>query len=185
MPGDPRPIRLKLVALGIVVAGLVLDLWTKSHMQDFLGLDPNVPGSKVTREVIPGFLEWRGNWNEGITFGFFQGATEPILLLTAAASLGILLWFVLTRNRSRLLHVALALVLSGAIGNLHDRWTWHKVRDFIQLYFWGWPYPAFNVADSMIVVGVILILWREMFGRREPKKHAEPAPPPAPAGTAP
>ena len=169
MSGASRPIRLKVVALAIVVLGLVFDLWTKSYMQDLLGLDPNAKSSKIVIPVVPGFFEWSGHWNEGITFGFFQGATETILLLTAAASLGILLWFVFTRNRSRLLHVALALVLSGAIGNLHDRWIWHKVRDFVQLWFWGWPYPAFNVADSMIVVGVVLILWREIFGRKGAK----------------
>ena len=175
MPGE-RPLRLKVVALAIVVIGLVADLWTKSYMQDLLGMDPDRKTSKVVIDVIPGFLSWRGNWNEGITFGFFQGATEPILLLTAVASLGILAWFVLSRNRGRLLHVALALILSGAIGNLYDRWIWHKVRDFVQMTFWGWEYPAYNVADSMIVVGVTLILWNEIFGRKGEKR-------PAPAST--
>ena len=171
MPGE-RPLRLKVVALAIVVIGLVADLWTKSYMQDLLGMDPDKKGSRHSIEVIPGFLTWSGNWNEGITFGFFQGATEPILLLTAAASLGILLWFVFTKSRGRLLHVALAMILSGAIGNLHDRWRWHKVRDFVDVQLGNWHYPAFNIADSMIVVGVILILWNEIFGRKPPKASA-------------
>jgi signal peptidase II len=173
---------LKVVALAIVVVGLVADLWTKAHMQDRLGMTPDEPVSKFQVPVIPGFLSWSGTWNEGITFGFFKGATEPILVLTALASAAIVLWFVLTRSRSRLLHVALAMILSGAVGNLYDRWTWHKVRDFVLVYWKDpsiWQWPAFNVADSMIVVGVSLILWNEIFGRKAP-----PAPKPAPPAAA-
>jgi signal peptidase II len=165
----PRLSPLKVVALGLVVFGLALDLWSKSWMQHRLGMDPSVPHQSEQIEVIPGFFRFEGNWNTGITFGLAAGYTEPILVFTAVACVGILVALVLTKSRSKLLHVALALILGGAIGNLHDRWQWHKVRDFLVVYWKDpsvWQWPAFNVADSIIVIGVALILWRELFGRR-------------------
>ncbi len=170
----PRSRRLKVLAILIVVVGVAADLWTKAEMQDRLGMRPDQPhASEREIHVVPGFFKLAGNWNTGVTFGMAAGWTQPILLFTCAASVGILAWLLLTRSRSRALHVALALILSGALGNLYDRWTWHKVRDFLVVYWKDpsiWQWPAFNVADSLIVSGVILILWLELFGRR-----AEPA----------
>ena len=170
----PRNRRFKLLAMLIVIVGVAADLWTKADMQERLGMHPDRPHSSE-REivVVPGYFKLAGNWNTGVTFGMAAGWTQPILLFTCAACVGILAWLLLTRSRSRALHVALALILSGALGNLYDRWTWHKVRDFLVVYWKDpsiWQWPAFNVADASIVSGVILILWLELFGRR-----AEPA----------
>ena len=174
-PGDTalaapaREVRWKVVALCIVLVGVTLDLWLKAFMADWLGMTPKVPGSLRHYEVIPGFLRWEGNWNAGITFGLAQGWTYWILAFTVVASLGIAAWIVLTRSRSRLFHVGLSLILAGALGNLYDRFQWQEVRDFVVVYWKDpsiWQWPAFNLADSMIVVGVGLILWLELFGRR-------------------
>lgn len=169
--------RWKVAGLLIVAAGIVGDLWTKDLMQRLLGMTPEQPhGSERQIEVIDGFFRFAGNWNTGVTFGMAAGLTQPILLFTMVASLGIGAWLVLTRSPSRVLHVALSLILAGAIGNLYDRWRWKMVRDFILVYWKDpsvWQWPAFNVADSMIVVGVSLILWLELFGRR-PEAAAAP-----------
>ena len=167
MAAPARPsVVLKGVAVALVAIGLFLDLWTKEWMQHRLGMDPSNPHQSESIEVIPGFFRFEGNWNEGITFGLAAGHTNPILIFTGLACLGIFVALLFTRSPSRLLHVSLALILGGAIGNLYDRFTWHKVRDFVVLYVKDHQWPAFNVADSCIVVGVILILWRELFGRR-------------------
>ncbi|MCC7136976.1 MAG: signal peptidase II [Planctomycetes bacterium] len=158
----------KLVALVIVVLGFASDLWTKGWMQERLGMDPDVVHQSDVIEVIPGCFRFQGNWNTGITFGLAAGHTEPILMFTAAACAVILGIVLLSRSPSRLLLVALAMILGGALGNLYDRWKWHKVRDFVVLYVGDWQWPAFNVADTLIVVGVVLILWRELFGHRAP-----------------
>ena len=165
----PRARKLKVVALVIVVLGLVLDLWSKAYMQDRLGLSPDQLRSERRIDVIPGFFRFEGNWNTGVTFGMAQGWTEPILIFTVVASGALLAWLLLTRSRRLLLHVALGMVLGGAVGNLYDRFTWHKVRDFVVVYVGDWEYPTFNVADSMIVVGVILILGIELFGKHGTK----------------
>ena len=175
-----RAWRWKVLGFSIVLLGIAADLWTKDLMQGLLGMTPEQPhGSERQIEVIEGFLRFAGNWNTGVTFGMAAGLTQPILLFTMVASLGIGAWLLLTRSPSRILHVALGLILAGAIGNLYDRWRWKMVRDFIVVYWKDpsiWQWPAFNVADSMIVVGVSLILWLELFGRRDQA---------SPAGTAP
>jgi signal peptidase II len=172
----PRAWRLKGLALALVVVGVVLDLWSKGYMQEALGMSPDRPGSTGKIEVIEGFFRFEGNWNTGVTFGIAQGWTEPILIFTVLASAGLCAWLVLTRSRSALLHVALGMILAGALGNLYDRFTWHKVRDFVLVYWKDpsvWQWPAFNVADSLIVVGVCFILGIELFGHRPPTKAAE------------
>jgi len=172
-------VRVKVGSLLLVVVGVVLDLWSKAYMMGWLGMDPDLEGSARSHTVIPGFFDFSGNWNRGVTFGLAQGWTYPILVFTVVACVGLTLWLLMTRSRSRLLHVALALILAGAVGNLPDRCTWHKVRDFVLVYWKDpsiWQWPAFNLADSMIVVGVILILWRELFGHRAPVPAAKGAP---------
>lgn len=167
----------KLVALAIVALGLVADLWTKGWMQERLGMDPDLVHQSDVIEVVPGFFRLQGNWNTGITFGLAAGYTEPILVFTAVACAVILAIVLFARAPSRLLLAALAMILGGALGNLYDRWKWHKVRDFLLVYWEDpsvWQWPAFNVADTLIVVGVILILWRELFGHRAAAPAAEP-----------
>lgn len=174
MTQDAAPFRLwkwKLIGAAIVTVGIAADLWTKHWMQVRLGMSPDLPGSQDQIDVIDGFFRFAGNWNPGVTFGLGAGLTQPILYFTVLASVGIAAWMVLTRASSRVLHTALSLILAGAIGNLYDRVVFTKVRDFILVYWKDpsiWQWPAFNVADSMIVVGVASILWLELFGRKAP-----------------
>jgi signal peptidase II len=166
LPGvDTTRSRLKALSLAIVVGGVVLDLATKAWMHDLLQMEPLGPSGREI-VLIDGVLKLKGNWNTGITFGALQnGFSTAVLVFTAVASVGIAAWLVFTKTTSRLLHVALSLILAGAVGNLHDRVRWGGVRDFVDFY--TIHYPAFNAADSMIVSGVALVLWRELFGRRE------------------
>ena len=165
----PALAKLKLVGLLLFVVLLPMDLWTKQHMQDRLGLVAGQSRSAHEEDVIPGFLAWQGTWNPGVTFGLAPGQTNLILALTSIATIGLIIWFFGTKLRSRCLHIGLALILSGALGNLYDRWQWGQVRDFILVYLGkledpSWTWPNFNVADMGIVVGVSLVLWDALFG---------------------
>jgi signal peptidase II len=130
-------------------------------------MDEGTAGPFGRIEIIEGLFALEGTYNPGVTFGLAQGQTELILVFTFVATSVLGAWLFLTRRHSRLLHVALAMVLAGALGNLWDRLHWHKVRDFF-LFYLGEPqaayfeWPNFNVADSMIVVGVGLILLDEL-----------------------
>ncbi len=180
MPTDRvRLRRLKAIGLAVIVLGIVLDLATKAWMQDLLRMDPSHPETTRRIVLVPGLLGLEGTWNTGVTFGLAQGQTEWIFAFTGLAILGLVLWLLATRTRSRPLHLGLALVLSGAVGNLYDRWQWHKVRDFVLIHLGPiesptWKWPNFNAADSFIVVGVGLILWEELVGRarRERRERA-------------
>ena len=96
-------------------------------------------------------------WNRGVSYGLFQqdGALGRWLLvaLSLAAALGLGIWMV--RAGSRLLAVALGLIVGGALGNAVDRAAYGAVFDFVHLHAGGWSWYVFNVADAAIVAGVV------------------------------
>jgi len=92
--------------------------------------------------------------NSGIAFGLFASATPIVILLTALAVTWMLYFFARSGSRHPVLPVALGLVIGGSVSNLIDRVRLGHVTDFIDLKYW----PAFNLADSFIVVGVTALL---------------------------
>lgn len=161
--------RLKIIGAVLFVVLVVADLWTKSYMQDLLGLTQEEGAQSARRiEVIDGFLAFEGTWNPGITWGIAEGQTILILVLTICATIGLLIWFLGTKSKSRLLHFGLAMILSGAVGNLYDRVRWHEVRDWILMYLRvggdELKWPNYNIADAAIVIGVSFIIWDSLFG---------------------
>jgi signal peptidase II len=99
-------------------------------------------------------------WNRGVSFGMFAGAGEhgPWLLMGLAAAIAAFLLIWLYRETRPVTRVALWLVLAGAVGNTIDRVRYGAVVDFLDFHLYGHHWPAFNVADSAIVVGATLIL---------------------------
>jgi signal peptidase II len=92
--------------------------------------------------------------NSGIAFGLFASATSLVILLTGAAVAWMLYFFARSGSRHPVLPVALGLVIGGSLSNLVDRVRLGHVTDFLDLKFW----PAFNLADTFIVVGVAILL---------------------------
>jgi signal peptidase II len=144
-------IRYLLISLAVIV----LDQWTKWLVEVHLPQHAAEP-------VIPGFLNLTHVRNTGVAFGLFAsegaGTSSPfltILGLAALAAVGVYFWF--THSRDRLLLTALALVVGGAVGNLVDRISSGAVTDFIDVYVGTWHWPSFNVADSAISVGIVLM----------------------------
>jgi len=96
--------------------------------------------------------------NTGAAFSIFAGATPWFFVaLSVLVSVGILIWMRRHPTGDRLVAASLALILGGALGNGIDRATRGFVIDFIDFHIHGWHYPAFNVADSAIVLGAILM----------------------------
>ncbi|MGE5692027.1 MAG: signal peptidase II [Pseudomonadota bacterium] len=104
--------------------------------------------------------------NSGIAFGLFPTATTLVILLTAAAVAWMLWFFAHSGARHPILPVGLGLVLGGSISNLVDRVRLGHVTDFLDLTFW----PAFNLADTFIVVGVVVLLGALVLADREPRR---------------
>ena len=140
----------------VSVTIVILDQITKALIRPMLALHES-------REVIPGFLDLTRVHNTGAAFGMLNAAEFPfktlVLSLVAAVALGGVAWYALTVPLTdRLARIGIAGVLGGAIGNLIDRATAGYVLDFVDAYWDGWHFWAFNVADAAITVGVIFMI---------------------------
>ena len=104
--------------------------------------------------------------NSGIAFGFFSQATAVVIVLTGLAVAWMLVYFARSGARHPILPVALGLVIGGSTSNLLDRVRLGFVTDFLDLRWW----PAFNLADSFIVVGVLVLLATLVLSERDPRR---------------
>jgi signal peptidase II len=178
-PSVPNPVTGFLLALNI----LILDQITKWLILEFVMRDqvqPNAmpmdfwdwmvnPPSRMpfaSVEVLP-FFNLTMVWNEGISFGMFQG-TGPWILITIALAITVLFSVWMIKVTGWLQMISLAMVIGGAIGNVIDRFRFGAVADFFDFHVMGWHYPAFNIADCGITLGVILLLIDNVF--LEPKR---------------
>jgi signal peptidase II len=174
--GDVAAGFYKLRYLFVSLAVLVADQWTKWLVEMHLPDHASEP-------LVAGLLNLTHVRNTGVAFGLFaaQGMTGGSWLLTllglaALTAVGVYFWF--TPSRDRLLLVALALVVGGAVGNLIDRVVAGAVTDFIDVYVGLHHWPAFNVADSAISVGIALMAYDSLRLHKSPSASAAP-----PAGT--
>jgi signal peptidase II len=111
--------------------------------------------------------------NTGAAFGIFQDGTLPLGILSAVVSAAIIVYLV-TRGRTMPLvqRYALSSILAGAIGNMIDRFRLGYVIDFIHFNIPGFSFPVFNVADSCVVIGAILLIGSSLFTPNQPEKVA-------------
>ena len=149
-------IRGRITEIWLAVAIVVLDQATKAMVKARLPLHESVT-------VIPGFFDFTHVRNTGAAFGMLNSmefAYKPaVMVIVALAALGAVASYALTLPATqRIARFGLALILGGAIGNLIDRATMGYVIDFVDVYWRGVHFWAFNVADSAITVGVVLML---------------------------
>jgi signal peptidase II len=138
------------LGLGVAAAVVLLDQLSKAALLTMLD-DP---------VVVTPFLNLVVVWNRGVSFGMFDstGAYGPWLLSgLALAVVAALLWW-LRRVEQPFVAVALGLVIGGALGNVIDRVRFGAVFDFLDVHVAGYHWPAFNVADSAICIGAVLLL---------------------------
>ncbi len=126
-----------------------------------------------THVVIPGFFEIVHSENQGAAFGLFADSSSEwraVLLIgfsvVALIALTVMLWR--TSRLDRITSVALALILGGAMGNVFDRVRMGTVTDFLLFYIGSYQWPAFNAADSAIVIGSGLLLLDFLKLKRQP-----------------
>jgi len=150
-PRLPQP-AAQLVFWATVAAGITLDLWTKKAVFECLRNRPSIT-------IIDGFVQLVMVGNPGAAFGIAGGQRW---LLTAASVIALIVIFAFLlfgRAHQKLAHIVLGLLTAGVCGNLYDRiFNDGLVRDFIDVYYRRWHWPAFNIADSMLCVGVGLII---------------------------
>lgn len=152
--------RRATIGLAVVAGTIALDQAIKWWLLAFYGIAERHPV-----EVTP-FFNLVMTWNRGVSFGLFSeyGDLMRWLLFGFAVTVSIAMAVWMTRATNLLLTVALGLITGGALGNAIDRVAHGAVADFFDFHVAGWHFWAFNVADSAISVGVVLLLWDAFFG---------------------
>ena len=162
----------RAVAVAIIVAVLILDRVTKLYIQhNFSPLD--------IVEVIPGIFNIVHAENPGAAFSMLADAPlavrQAVLVVLSGAvmlTIGVLLFRNREQRENGVTLTGLALVLGGALGNFWDRVVTGTVTDFIQVFLGSYEYPSFNVADSAIFCGAVLLLWDLWHQRKSPQKNS-------------
>jgi signal peptidase II len=124
--------------------------------------------------VIDGFFNLVYVMNPGAAFGFLAGASEVFryiffIGITVIAILLIIYYLVKQKPGNIITVISLTLIFAGAVGNLVDRIRFGAVVDFLDVYVGTWHWPAFNVADSAITVGAILMIWEMILSSKKRK----------------
>lgn len=163
--GNARFIAWMVVALAIVG----VDQLTKWAIVEWVPLYDRVP--------LNSFINLTHQKNTGAAFSFLANAGGwqrwffVVLATVVSGVIAVWIWRI-RKDGQALLSIGLALVLGGAVGNLIDRIRFGHVTDFIQVWFGGWAFPSFNVADAGISVGAALLIIDALFfsGRQGPSK---------------
>lgn len=187
----PAAARKKAWLLFFLVAAAVtaLDLWSKDIVFDLLEVRSTGAPARIIQAtkttVISGFFDLEANYNYGAFNGWFSQHTKLLALLSCAALLVIasVLWYSLGRSPppGTGFILALGFLAGGTAGNFYDRFELQAVRDWIKWYVVidgkEYVWPNFNIADSGICLGVGLILFLELFGKKPaaPEEKESPA----------
>jgi len=156
------------LALPVIFA---LDQATKIVVEHGVPLYESIP-------VITGLFNITHLKNTGAAFGLFAGHASTFrtlffAVITIGALMLILLIFRNTKGNRILTPLSLGMIMAGALGNLVDRIRWGYVIDFLDLYWKNHHWPAFNIADSAITVGIVLVLVEHLFFHRRTEAPQE------------
>lgn len=148
------------IVFGVVIAAIVagVDQVVKYQMVALLAEKPFLPVTPFFNLVMV--------WNKGISFGMFSGMDARDFLIAMKSVIILLLLIWLYVGKERMLYLPLGLIIGGAAGNVIDRVRWGAVADFFDFYIGGYHWPAFNVADSAIVLGVIILLALSFYNKK-------------------
>lgn len=149
---------VKLAVIALVLAGA--DQATK-----YLVVDSMAAGSRLP--LIDGLLDFYLVYNQGAAFGSFASVDQARWLLVGLTVVAIIVavWLVSGKDGRQLLW-PLALISGGALGNLVDRIRLGQVVDFVHVYYGDWYWPTFNLADSAITVGGVMLAWLLLFSKK-------------------
>jgi len=141
-----------VIFLVVWAAGLSLDLWTKKAAFDYLR-------HKGSVTVLDGFIQFVAVENPGAAFGMASGQQYLLIITSVAALIIIVGVFLFGQSDRKAFYIVLGLLAGGVCGNLYDRvFNNGLVRDFIDVYYRQYHWPAFNIADSILCVGVAVLI---------------------------
>lgn len=163
-------VKVQIIFWPLVLLGVASDLWTKHAVFEWLS---KKPGNAVS--IIDGVFKFIAVENAGAAFGIAHGQRYMLAAVSIIALIIILWLFFFSQLQHKLVYIALALFTAGICGNLYDRiFNQGRVRDFIDIVYWpGKHWPAFNLADSMLCIGVGLMIISGFLTDRPCQKHAQ------------
>ena len=154
-----------LIFWSLMWGGLALDLWTKKVVFEWLA-----PYEKYS--IVEDFLQLVPALNNGAAFGWFSGRVHLLAAVSIGAVIAILVVFLFSGSRQRLVHVALGLFAAGVCGNLYDRiFNDGSVRDFIDVYYRSFHWHTFNIADSLLCLGVAALILSTFLTEKPARKR--------------
>jgi signal peptidase II len=148
-----------------ILAAVVLDQTLKYLVEAQLPFQEAVP-------VIPHLALYR-TWNEGVAFSFLSGMSGwAIVGMRLLIVVFILWWWRNTRQAAALIHIGFAMIVAGAVGNIVDRFIYGHVVDYVLFHTHAWSFAVFNLADSLITVGAVVVGFSELFLGRNGREEA-------------
>ena len=151
----------------LALTGLIIDLWTKRAVFDWLD-------NRHTYPVVEDCLQFVRALNDGAAWGMMAGNTFFLVAVSVTALVVIIVVFFYSGRQPFLVHVALGFFAAGVSGNLYDRiFNGGMVRDFIDVYYRDYHWPAFNIADSLLCIGIGLLIISTIFTEKPAQKHAQ------------
>jgi signal peptidase II len=156
------------ISLLVILADRLSKIWVEAHIH----IGGAIP-------VIPRVLRITHWTNDGAAFSLFADTTSPntvrwvLTVFSLIAALAVLVALVRLGQRFTPTTIALALILAGALGNVHDRIRYGSVTDFIEVHIFNYHWPDFNIADSSIVTGACLLLLDSLLPKKQEEQAAE------------
>lgn len=147
----------EIIILAVIIA---LDLTSKYWIVNALGVTEHIQ-TKNDITFIKNFISFSYGENTGASFGIFKGKTTALIIVTAIALVVLIVYMFLNKKDNKFMRVCFIMILGGGLGNLFDRIFIGYVRDFIRFDFI--KFPVFNIADSFITIGTIMLCIYVMF----------------------
>lgn len=152
--------RKLLPGIATAFIALTLDQLSKWYLLSVIDMN-----NRATIEVTP-FFNLAMVWNYGISFGMFSKHNQPVPLIILSLAICAILLHWMSKPNPAWMRAAIGLVIGGALGNVADRLRLGAVADFFDFHLLGYHWPAFNIADACIFIGVVLLCIDSMFMAR-------------------
>jgi len=150
-PNRLRWRNIMYIYYGLAILIIGLDQLTKWIVVQKMELYEQIP-------IIENFFYFTSHRNSGAAWGILEGKMSLFYIITVIVAIGIIYYMEKYARGHKLLSLSLSFLLGGAIGNFIDRILHQEVVDFLDFYIFSYNYPIFNLADSFLVVGVILMI---------------------------
>lgn len=153
----------KLFIIGVLISAIICYLDLLSKQIAFNAVDQILLTQDLHYIKITSFFNIVKVWNSGVSFGMFndlQYGRFIFAVIVAIIAIIMLIW--LYKNNNKIVSYAISFIIGGAFGNLIDRVTNSAVADFLDFHLFGYHWPAFNLADSAVFVGVAILIFDDL-----------------------